>query len=191
MNIHIPLSFGNFSSLQAIIAVSSVVAFILPYVTALVNNRKMSDLARIAMSAFMALLAAILQVILMNKFDFANLTTAFSVIFPFSIVFYHRIALKLGVRTLENLTSPIDLQDATHILEDKPLSTSSVQEATKQIILEAPAQLSRIAEKERTSLDKLENTSILEATPTTSVVNMADLEVMVSHILEKKENNNG
>jgi hypothetical protein len=124
------MEIGKFSEMEAYLVVSAIVGFILPYVTALLNHRRMSDGARIAVAAFVAFAAAVMQAILMGKKEWTDVATAFAFIYPLSQTFYRNVAMKLGARALENASSPESLRDRE---DDKPLPASSVLEAARAI----------------------------------------------------------
>lgn len=116
---------GKFSEDQAQIVVGALLAMLTPYITALITTRKMSDHAKIAVSALVALVAAIVTMWLTGKLNnVADVATAWALIWPASQTFYRNIALKLGIRRVEELTTP-----ASQKTEDKPLPTASTIEA--------------------------------------------------------------
>jgi hypothetical protein len=96
---------GRFTPEQASLVVSGLIGFVTPWVVALVNNRRMTDQVRIGIAAFIAFTGAVLQTVLMGNFSLANAATAFFVIYPISQVIYKNVAVKLGVRRLEDITS--------------------------------------------------------------------------------------
>lgn len=123
---------GKFTPEQASLVVSGLIGFVTPWVVALVNNRGMTDHVRIAIAAFIALCGAVLQTVLMGNFSFANAATAFFVVYPISQIIYKNVAVKLGVRRLEDATSP---RNTTADRDDDPaLPTTSTVEAVEAAI---------------------------------------------------------
>lgn len=130
MEIRIPLELGKLEPHVANALLSAFLAYVAPWLTAFVANRKMSDKQRVALAHGIAAFLAILQTIATGGFNVADWAEAFTIILIGSQVFYRNVALKLGVRAFENATSVSNMRDEPG---DVPLPTGSTIEAIKTI----------------------------------------------------------
>lgn len=132
MDIHIPIKIGTFTDAQAQIITGVILSFITPYLTALFTRRKMSDGTKVFIAGVMAFIMAVLTMVLTKKdAELTDIAVAFGLMWPLSQTFFKTIALKLGVRRVEELTTPVADRPTS-----QPLPTTSTAEAAAAIITE-------------------------------------------------------
>lgn len=101
-----------FERAQALLIAGGLVAAILPYVTAIITRRHWSDQVKIFIAALLALLGSVITLLLTGELQgVKSVVAAFTLIFPVSQIFFATVALKLGLRKLEAITTPASARE--------------------------------------------------------------------------------